>query len=1683
MASISVSDLVSEELCEEAQKRYLFVPPNLVWRMGIVLWHERVSFIATRDTGRTSIVTVCDEEETDTPFRDFQKFLYSVLSELPDEYSYFDHIGTVYARNGYLLLEIHFSSPEQIANCLNGLESILTQKLMKCFVSALEGVDMNASLVIFSNLDSRLKQVLHENTSIAYNLVYNEKPDLTLCHIDDPSLYAQIKAAYAHLVKSFPDFFGETGPVDIFPSTTATDTVSGDPQVTTVSPKVTDSFNPQPDHEVDIATTESFGGACSLPSATEGIYTTANSIAKLDSKDFQRSTAGESVSRIDQIATDSNAVNTKHCEASLPDITNASNHPSTLETAESPCDSPLPNINWEEVTDQEMILIAEMIPPDQYITVGLHLGLSKMIIDRAQADSSDSMHYILTILHKAKLNCLASRNQLAVALAKSNLSTAAKVVDPAVDLNQVSQSKTHQHSQKTSQTETEHKLLVDGTLSFYDRELAREHLKNTQPITFWAALHRQIATAIKESLTRYQIPVLSTTVGSFIAKIQFQGFNQAFQLANDIATGHFVKVVGQKLRVLGYKNHVAVKLQICSSEVTPFNCRNLYLKALLSCEEFKAALEEKIRSRGYQHHVSIESNIDQDVHSFNIEICPPSSQPQEQTSPLPPVNTATTSVTADDHQHGSNTAASSDVLKSLSHSRTAVKQGSSAVLQQTTQKSPQRQLSDDLKTHRSKSHQISVSEPSVQRSISLDPSVISRRDILPTLHVKSGKKFQERLKPMQPDKSTGYQIMYSDANIFFYLIRKGESAKVQQQIEKGADLSQTDCGHMPIHVAAHYGRYDIVKMIIMHGGSVDVRTNTKLKLSSLHIAAHYGHLNVVQVIVEQGADIEAHTSEGLTPLAMAASEGFANITEFLLKHGANVNSQCNKKMTPLNAAAFFGRKAVVQVLLKHNADFTLLDSDSQTAIHSAIVSKNPEILKLLLEANPKALSHPLVLNSIPPPVITVCKLGNVEMLEIMLQYGADINTVDPKSYMTPLIVACIDGNTKLIDVLTNSGAKIDKVVPNIGTPLHAAVETGQKQAAEKLLQLGFPPDTIDSNGVTPLMKAIEWEKIEIAELLLKCGANVSVEHPKTGRPLLHKAAARNQTKMLELLLAHGADINQLTPQGSTALHLAATFGSEDAIALLCSNNCNVNIQNVVGLTPLAAAIQSKKFAGALMLLKYNPDVNKCDSKQRSPLYAATDFHAIEVVQRLLKLGAKSDIPDINGLTPIQMACQRGYNEILKLMVEADPHVLEVQTKMEEPLIFVAIVTSSSTLQILLQAGANPNVRHPNQLTPLHEVCRLGNLAMLQQLLTYGADPKLQSPIGTALHIAVLVGQYQCAKQLLEFGVDPNATAGEEKATPLILAAELDHPSLTMIQLLIDHKADLNAALQKNGYTAMHRAASYNYAKVVKLLIDKGADINKVSNLGYAPLHMAASSGGKEVIEVLLEAKCRLNIQDGEGLTPLMRAIHDEHFEIAFHLINYGADVSLCTDDGLYALHLAVPLGNKDLVEKLLLINNSPDVQQRNGVSPLHMAISNGDNDISKVLLSNGAKVNIMDSDQTTPLHIAASNNNLEAAKLLLKYGADPSLKDHEWKTPGDKTISKDIKDLLFLKLNTTTTNPVMKTPNSSESASIVDIDIAAARIAEADCLDRLAQQLKLPQNEWHNIMSSHDTATDMLWLC
>jgi ankyrin repeat protein len=150
---------------------------------------------------------------------------------------------------------------------------------------------------------------------------------------------------------------------------------------------------------------------------------------------------------------------------------------------------------------------------------------------------------------------------------------------------------------------------------------------------------------------------------------------------------------------------------------------------------------------------------------------------------------------------------------------------------------------------------------------------------------------------------------------------------------------------------------------------------------------------------------------------------------------------------------------------------------------------------------------------------------------------------------------------------------------------------------------------------------------------------------------------------------------------------------------------------------------------------------------------------------------------------------------------------------------------------------------------------------------------------------------------------------------------------------------------------LHNACKYKNLEMVKLFLEKGADVNDKDNDGWTPLHYACESGHFEIVKYLISLDVDVNAKDDEGWTPLHWA---RNIETAKLLIEKGAKVNVKDNDGR---------------------------------SPLHIACEYGYTEIAKLLIEKGANVNVEDDEGCTPLHIAYKEGYIEIAELLIEKGA------------------------------------------------------------------------------------------------
>ncbi|CAN7348483.1 ankyrin repeat domain-containing protein [Trinickia sp. LjRoot230] len=167
-------------------------------------------------------------------------------------------------------------------------------------------------------------------------------------------------------------------------------------------------------------------------------------------------------------------------------------------------------------------------------------------------------------------------------------------------------------------------------------------------------------------------------------------------------------------------------------------------------------------------------------------------------------------------------------------------------------------------------------------------------------------------------------------------------------------------------------------------------------------------------------------------------------------------------------------------------------------------------------------------------------------------------------------------------------------------------------------------------------------------------------------------------------------------------------------------------------------------------------------------------------------------------------------------------------------------------------------------------------------------------------------------KLLKAGMDPNTTTPDKLQMPLVVLAAREK-SENVAKLLAENPNTDLEKLDSAGENAMMLAALNGDIALVKLLIDKGAEVNKK---GWAPLHYAAANGHDDIVQLLVAHSAYLDAASPNGTTPLMMAARANRISTMKVLLDAGADPRLKNQIGMTALDFAKRYNAKDATEGL-----------------------------------------------------------------------------------------------------------------------------------------------------------------------
>ena len=209
---------------------------------------------------------------------------------------------------------------------------------------------------------------------------------------------------------------------------------------------------------------------------------------------------------------------------------------------------------------------------------------------------------------------------------------------------------------------------------------------------------------------------------------------------------------------------------------------------------------------------------------------------------------------------------------------------------------------------------------------------------------------------------------------------------------------------------------------------------------------------------------------------------------------------------------------------------------------------------------------------------------------------------------------------------------------------------------------------------------------------------------------------------------------------------------------------------------------------------------------------------------------------------------------------------------------------------------------------IFDVIRAGNAARLREILAQdSAQAGARNERG---HSAVLIAQYHKKTDLV------GLLLAAEPELDLFDAASVGRVERVMALLDLD-PSRLNA-WSSDGFTALHLAAFFGHAAVVKLLLARGADVNPVARnpMKVQPLHSAASERRSEVARLLIASGADVNARQEKGWMPLHAAAKNNDLEMIRLFLDHGADPVAQNDEGKSAIGLAADAGNAEALKVL-----------------------------------------------------------------------------------------------------------------------------------------------------------------------
>ena len=612
-----------------------------------------------------------------------------------------------------------------------------------------------------------------------------------------------------------------------------------------------------------------------------------------------------------------------------------------------------------------------------------------------------------------------------------------------------------------------------------------------------------------------------------------------------------------------------------------------------------------------------------------------------------------------------------------------------------------------------------------------------------------------------------------------------------------------------------------------------------------------------------------------------------DLVDFLIKHGKDVNKAADElsyllKYVPGDAHA-----------LLHVWKATAEDKQRDNVMYSP--AKVDESLSAVNDHN----CH--------PPLVYACMQGDIAIVKLLLQHGADIDICSDE---TPLTAACKHGHEKVVDILLHNTPKPSICQTNMYgmTPLQVAVKHHQGMIARRLIN----SYRADPNACKPL----DTEFIEVTLMgLMRSFSFVKFQ-----------AIAEDITNIVsEESNCWKIFLDPLKTEDAGTPPIVAAFQSKQYDLVKCFIDCSANYQPLFECATLEDFCQLES---VLLVQEYiHNQLQTTEINYEVVLEVVTKLGNTDIMAYFL---TRHQIYTRARAKALIQACQEGFHDMVHLLIQHDSCLVKSiqhdinHSYCHHPLC-IAIRNSDVTMAVILYKSGAQLFNVSSKETQLHNTLCEDSLKdlcsrqdefsdILPQLLPKAID---QSSLTSFLVAACKAGCTRAARLLVSTGADVNG-CDEKGDTPICAAIRVR--SSQLVALLLNKGAHPNTATQHT--TALHIACEKEHFEIASMLIDAGADTNPES---CSPLSTACEHNYIDIVELLLENRACPNWSSSKG--HILNIAHSaKHYEVVRLLLEYGAEPTILRGIGLNSI---CELGYTEVAQHIIHESHvSPDVLEQ-----------------------------------------------------------------------------------------------------------------------------------------------------------